>query len=567
MKRSIALSKKLNLRKGFRATRNRRSFNEVFVMKILMAFSLGVFFIGLLLFIEQFKLVVGQLYPAGNISQLKNIDIVVGQMTHADVIKKRSLIKGAMQHAWSGYRKYAFGYDELRPVIGLGVRNWFGVGTTLVDSLDTLWLMGMKEEFYEARDWVRDSLSHDVDHLVSTFENTIRSLGGLLSAYYWSKDEVFKEKAEDIGMRLIRAFDSPSGIPYFQVNLKTGEAANEDWSKRETQISAAGSLQLEFRELARITNNKTYSEKPDHALDVMYAMKPENGLYPTAIRNLQSEPSFGRVGSRITFGGRADSFYEYMLKLWLQSGKTETKYRDAYDEAIEGMHNLLLRYSSPNKLAYLVKIAGRRIIHEFEHLECFMGGLLALGAHTDPLGVDSERAKRDMKTAKDLTYTCYQMYATTETGLAPEIAYKFKSRTVTRKGATKTLRKVKETLRKEKDFEPKGDAAHYLLRPEVVESLFILNKITGDSIYREWGWEIFVAIEKFCKTKYGYGAFPDVRDNTRTPNDSMESFFLGETMKYLYLLFDPDTEIDLEKHVFNTEAHPLPTGIFMTGEN
>lgn len=138
--------------------------------------------------------------------------------------------------------------------------------------------------------------------------------------------------------------------------------------------------------------------------------------------------------------------------------------------------------------------------------------MLALGAHTDPLGVDSERAKRDMKTAKDLTYTCYQMYATTETGLAPEIAYKFKSRTVTRKGATKTLRKVKETLRKEKDFEPKGDAAHYLLRPEgkvfsckycsatcnlcthhdlplavsslVVESLFILNKITGDSIYR-----------------------------------------------------------------------------------
>jgi len=374
-KRSIALSKKINHRRGFRSTRNRGSFNEVFVMKILMALLLGVFFIGLLLFIEQFKLQVGQLNPADNVSHSKNIDQMVGQiMTHADVIKRRSLIKGAMQHAWSGYRKYAFGYDELRPVSGEGVRNWFGVGTTLVDSLDTLWLMGMKEEFYEARDWVRDSLSHDVDHLVSTFENTIRSLGGLLSAYYWSKDEVFKEKAEDIGMRLIHAFDSPSGIPYFQVNLKTGEAENEIWSRGETQIAAAGSLQLEFRELARITNNKMYSEKPDHALDVLYAMKPENGLYLTAVKNTEREPSFGRVASRITFGGRADSFYEYMLKLWLQSGKTEPKYRDAYDEAIEGLHNLLLRYSSPNNLAYLVKIDNRRTIHEFEHLECFMGG-------------------------------------------------------------------------------------------------------------------------------------------------------------------------------------------------
>jgi hypothetical protein len=119
------------------------------------------------------------------------------------------------------------------------------------------------------------------------------------------------------------------------------------------------------------------------------------------------------------------------------------------------------------------------------------------------------------------------------------------------------------------------------------ESIQLANKLSKN---RQWGWEIFKSIEKYCKTEYGYGAFPDVRDNTRTPNDSMESFFLGETMKYLYLLFDPDTEIDLEKvsstmfwimphlainpylistwkpivsqHVFNTEAHPLPTGIF-----
>jgi len=103
--------------------------------------------------------------------------------------------------------------------------------------------------------------------------------------------------------------------------------------------------------------------------------------------------------------------------------------------------------------------------------------LLALGAYTDPLGPESERAKRDMKTAKAITYTCYQMYAQTETGLGPEIAADFIARTVMLRGTTKVLTK-------NYDFRPKTDAAHYLLRPEVVESLYILNKITGDPVYR-----------------------------------------------------------------------------------
>jgi hypothetical protein len=101
-------------------------------------------------------------------------------------------------------------------------------------------------------------------------------------------------------------------------------------------------------------------------------------------------------------------------------------------------------------------------------------------------------------------------------------------------------------------------APHYLLRPEAVESMFILNKLTGDPIYREWGWEVFQAIERYCRTKHGYGSLPNVEDTMASPRDKMESFFLAETLKYLYLLQDPDTEVDiLNKHVFNTEAHPL----------
>jgi hypothetical protein len=100
-------------------------------------------------------------------------------------------------------------------------------------------------------------------------------------------------------------------------------------------------------------------------------------------------------------------------------------------------------------------------------------------------------------------------------------------------------------------------APFYILRPEAAESLFILHQLTGNPIYREWGWSMFQAIERGCRTAFGYGAHPDVRDPGRTPDDRMESFFLAETLKYLYLLQSPDHSISLARYTFNTEAHPL----------
>jgi mannosyl-oligosaccharide alpha-1,2-mannosidase len=167
-----------------------------------------------------------------------------------------------------------------------------------------------------------------------------------------------------------------------------------------------------------------------------------------------------------------------------------------------------------------------------------MGGLWALGAYTNPDGLESFRAQRDLAHGKALTYTCYQMYARFPTGLSPEFV-RF------------------DRNPKDVDFSI-GQAPSYLLRPEVVESLFILNYLTRDPVYREWGWEIFQAIERFCRTEDAFGQFKDVRKLNEPPLDKMESFFLAETLKYLYLLFDPDTPIDiLNTHVFNTEAHPL----------
>jgi mannosyl-oligosaccharide alpha-1,2-mannosidase len=170
-----------------------------------------------------------------------------------------------------------------------------------------------------------------------------------------------------------------------------------------------------------------------------------------------------------------------------------------------------------------------------DHLACFAAGMLGLGAHTSAGTTGQANRERDLQSAKALAYTCYQMYARQPTGISPEYV----------------------EFRAGHDLQVPARAAFYILRPEVAESLFIMHQLTGNPIYREWAWNMFQAIEKHCKTTYGYGHHPDVRNPNAQAEDHMESFFLAETLKYLYMVQSPDHPISLEKFVFNTEAHPL----------
>ena len=482
-------------------------------------------------------------YTTGGTPYIITTDHTLQQHSDAVARSRRTHIRRAMQHAWRGYTQYAFGADEVLPQSHKGSNNWGGQGITLVDALDTLWLMDLKDEFWQGRDWVRDHLDHaGVRHGVSVFETTIRDLGGLLSAYDWSGDGAFLNKALDLGKRLIKAFDnSPTGIPFGQVDLSSGATRNIDWAGGNVILAEFGTLQIENRYLSRVTGEEEFAKKTEHVFEILHEMSTPNGLYPYYFRNNprrhdgEGPPKPEFSNNKYTFGAMADSVYEYMLKVWLQGGKTEPMYREMYDKAMDGMHAELLQKSTPSGLTYIADKNGNNLDHKMDHLVCFMGGLLALGAYTDPNGLDSTRAQRDLRTAKALTYTCYQMYARMNTGISPEFI-QFSP------GA---------------DFKIGRGAPHYLLRPEAVESFFILNQLTGDPVYREWGWEVFQSIEKYCKTDIAYGELSNVQDTSGRPRDKMESFFLAETLKYLYLLQDPDTEIDvLHKHVFNTEAHP-----------
>lgn len=137
-------------------------------------------------------------------------DITQTMKTSSDLTARirRDKIRDAMLFVWNSYRQYAWGQDELKPVSKTGSQNWGGMGVTLVDSLDTLWLMGLHKEFDEAKKWVQTSLTFDHAGAVSVFETTIRELGGLLSAYDLSGDKVFLDKAKLLGDRLMPAFAS-----------------------------------------------------------------------------------------------------------------------------------------------------------------------------------------------------------------------------------------------------------------------------------------------------------------------------------------------------------------------
>jgi mannosyl-oligosaccharide alpha-1,2-mannosidase len=449
------------------------------------------------------------------------------QMEHNE---KQKAIVEAFRYAWKAYKKDAWGMDELKPLSHTG-STWFDLGLTLVDSLDTMWLMGLTDEFNEARDWVANTMVIAKDRDVNVFETTIRILGGLLSAYHLSTDYVFLEKAVDLGDRLMNAFSSSSHVPFSDVNLLTLKSHSPKWGP-DSSVSEVTTLQLEFRDLTQLTGNKRYQDTVDKTMEAIQTQTRHHNLVPQFI-NAQS----GRLKSGVlTLGSRADSYYEYLLKQWIQSGKTEDKFLNWYKESVDGIKEVLLSHSEPNKLAFIGEMKRDTFTPKMDHLVCFFGGVLALGAHN---GLPSSH----MDLAKDLTYTCWKMYENMPTGLSPEIVY------------------FNNNPERQKDFTVKPNDRHNLLRPETLESLFILYRLTKDEQYREWGWQIFQSFETYTKVPTGgYSSINNVQSTSNVVfKDKMESFFLGETLKYLFLLFcDDDSILSLDEWVFNTEAHPLP---------
>uniref|UniRef100_A0A1A9W529 alpha-1,2-Mannosidase n=1 Tax=Glossina brevipalpis TaxID=37001 RepID=A0A1A9W529_9MUSC len=452
------------------------------------------------------------------------------QHFHGARNKRQLAVVNAFKHAWNNYREYAWGHDNLMP-ISETFSDWYGLGLTIVDALDTMYIMGLKDEFAEARQWISESFNFTTDRHVNLFEVTIRVLGGLLSTYHLSGDKIFLEKSIELSNRLLPSFLTLSGIPYTDINL----ADLTTKQAPECPTSEVTSLQMEFRDISRITNVSLYESVIERVNEKVHTQKKINGLVPILID--VDTGKFKKLAT-ISLGARGDSYYEYLLKQWIQTGQKENDFLlTDYIKSIDGVFSKLLRATPRNNHIYIGQlILGLHFEPKMDHFTCFLPGTLLLGHH---FGLPDSH----MLLAEELLDTCYQIYIQQPTKLAPETTY--------------FAENENDDMN---DIYVKPEDNHNLLRPEFVESLYYFYVLTGNRTYQDMGWTIFQAFETYAKVTHGYTSIANLKCISEIiPLDFMETFWLSETLKYFYLLFSDDRkEIDLEKWVFNTEAHPLP---------
>jgi len=447
--------------------------------------------------------------------------------------KWRAGSKDMFVYAWNGYKRRAWGADELKPVSGQRGRTWGNVGLQILDALDTMWIMDLHEVFDEAAQWVEKDLRFDFQGMVSFFELTIRAVGGLAAAHALSGRSIFLKRARELADKMMPAFQSQEPFfPAARVHLKTGQGAG-GWFKG-TLLAEAGSVQLEFRYLSQVTGDPKYQRAADRAMRSVIKASGDHGLVGWGLSKTGPPRA---INTHITFGAMGDSYYEYLLKMYLQTSRTEPEWKDQWLKAMDEMQQRLIK-KTRSGLVYIAEENKGKTRHKMDHLACFVGGMLVLGARELPA--------RDVRpewesVGANITETCYQMYHRQPTHLAPECVA------------------LDPGQAPGHDMVVWNNAAHYLLRPEAAEAIFYMFYYTGDPKYRRMAGEIYEAIERHAKVTHGYSAVKDVRSARPQLRDEMETFFLAETMKYLYLTFvrNPQDVLDLGEFVLTTEAHPM----------
>ncbi|RDW85195.1 alpha-1,2-mannosidase-5 [Coleophoma cylindrospora] len=448
-------------------------------------------------------------------------------------------VRDAFVHAWNGYKKHAWLHDEVMPLTGGSRDPFVGWAATLVDGLDALYILGLEEEFNSSLKALEliDFETPKSDR-VPVFETTIRYLGGLLGAYDISNGThpILLQKATQLGDFLFRAFDTKTGIPVPYYSWNNTEA-NRWEGENGVLIAQIGSLSLEFTRLSQLTGNRKYYDGISKVMN--YLEQAQNstripGLWPAQV-STQNPPNFD--GTAFTLGAWADSLYEYLPK----------KYHFFRPNI---PHNPDILFAGSSSGVGDVP----RLKTEVQHLGCFVGGMVALGSRIN-------NSPSELKMAGKLTESCVWAYKNTPTGIMPEIFY---VNACPEKGPCVWHEEPLKT-----PWGPNGMTkvfdATYSLRPEAIESVFIMYRLTGDKLWQEKGWEMFQAVMKYTTTEIANAKLLNVMDPKSKTVDSMESFWLAETLKYFYLLFSEPDLVSLDEFVLNTEAHPFRqrNGLFL----
>jgi mannosyl-oligosaccharide alpha-1,2-mannosidase len=412
--------------------------------------------------------------------------------------------------------------------------------------------MGLKEEFAEAVNAAVDiEFGLDPSEEINMFETIIRYLGGFIGAYDVSgcQDERLLNKAVEVADMAYASFDTPNRMPVTRWNPRKAANGEEQLPAESGIIAEMASASVEFTRLSQLTGDMRYFDAISRITDVLDKQQGSTklpGMWPVGI-NVRT-PDLTQ-GTQFSLGAMADSAFEYLPKMYQLlrgTGQTATQYHRMYEYAMgTAIEHTLFRPMVEDIADILVACSsqGGQRDNLGQHLVCFAGGMLALGGKLihNETHVDIGRRLAD---------GCAWAYKNAPNGIMPEV---FSME------ACPTWAECDYNTGRSSSSHPFTGVrdGRYILRPEAIESIFYMYRITGDATYQETAWAMFQAIENNTRTQSANAALRDVMRTPPEKEDSMESFWMAETLKYFYLIFsEPDT-ISLDDFVFNTEAHPF----------
>ncbi|KAJ3121554.1 hypothetical protein HK100_012335 [Physocladia obscura] len=415
--------------------------------------------------------------------------------------------KEMFYHGLVSYMELAHPKDELMPLSGAGFDTLGNFSLTLIDALDTLIIMRDTNSFAALIPLVAE-INLDINVNVSVFETCIRVLGGLLSAHVMAVSDPFLrtsydfsllEKAQLLGYKLLPAFDTPTGLPYGTINLLHGVSPSES---TVVCTACATTFSIEFSWLSLLTDDPVFEQAARKAVRALWKLRSKLDLVGNHVDVISGEWVYGR---ECTIGGLVDSFYEYLLKASIAfSDEVE------YDKLFVRAYKAVKIWMKKNDWHVDVNMDSGQITYPyFYSLGAFWPGVKILAGDVEE-GVNELNAMSEV-----LRFSMF----------------------------------MPEALSLQDPVHVVDGRVSYPLRPEYVESLWYAYRATRNPTIVEAAFEVVDRLNNFTRTKYGFANVADVR--SLELEDKMESFFLAETLKYLYLIFDVDNEYNTGNYVFN----------------
>lgn len=419
-------------------------------------------------------------------------------------------VRDEFLHAWNGYKRFAWGFDEARPVSGRG-SNFFvenhSFGLSIIEALDTLYVMELDDELDACVEWLRSHIDFDIDDNVQMFEAVIRMVAGLLSGYYATGERFLLDASRDLADRLLPCFTkSPSGAPYRFANLHTGAVSDP-----KSNLAEIGSNILEFGDLSRLTGDPKYLKASMRAYNAVMPLRSKLNLLGT---NFDVENGAFIGTEDVAPDEPVDSFYEYLWGAWQMFGIAQA--RDWY----RMLTDAILKYK-------IVHVDGRLWFQTVDY-------------QTGTASTDTQRTELSAFYAELVTKSGHR-----DVGSAFYDSW------------TAVLEKY-ELIPEVIDYRTLSivDAA-YAMRPEYANSAFDLWFLTRDEKYRRTAYRYFTALRRNCRVPNGYTNIRDITARPMTLGDHFPAYAFSENFKYLYLMFADSPRFNGSDYYLNTEGKVL----------